>query len=56
MNAELIKQLKEIKASVVKKDLRGADWEDRQEIIGKLEEVVSLLNDFTNRGIDFDQE
>lgn len=56
MNTNLIKQLKQIKASVVKKDLRGADWEDRQEIIRKLEDVVTLLNDFSNKGIDFDQE
>lgn len=56
MNGKLISQLKDIKAIVVKKDLRGADWEDRQEIISKLEDAVSLLNDFSNRGIDFDQE
>ena len=43
MNENLIKYLKEVKASLVKHDMTGEDWEARQEILDKLEEVVVYL-------------
>lgn len=55
MNENLIKYLKEIKASLVKHDMVGEDWEERQEILDKLEDVVVYLNDATEEGIDFEK-
>lgn len=52
-NAEMIQQLKMVKSILVSKDLRGDDWEEMQAAVGKLEEVVSYLNDCSGKGIQF---
>lgn len=54
MNGDLIKQLKYIKKNLVNKELIGEDWEERQVVIGKLEDAVAYLNDCTEKGIDYD--
>lgn len=55
MNEKLIKNLKEVKASLVKHDMAGEEWEERQKILDKLEEVVVYLNDATEEGTDFEK-
>ena len=55
MNENLIKYLKEIKACLVKRDMVGEDWAERQEVLEKLEDVVVYLNDATEEGIDFEK-
>lgn len=54
MNNELVKYLKIVKRSMVDKEMVGDDWEERQQIIQKLEEAVVYLNDCSGRGIEFD--
>lgn len=55
MNEKLIGYLKEIKAKLVACDMVGEDWEERQEILAKLEDVVVYLNDAAEEGIDFEK-
>lgn len=55
MNEKLIRELKYVKSCLVAKDMRGDDWEERQDILEKLEDAVTYLNDCTGRGIDFEQ-
>ncbi len=54
MNNELVKYLKIVKRSMVDRDMVGDDWEERQQIIQKLEEAVTYLNDCSSRGIEFE--
>lgn len=54
MNNELVKYLKIVKRSMVDRDMVGDDWEERQQIIQKLEEAVTYLNDCSGRGIEFE--
>ena len=53
-NQELIHKLKDVKKSIVSKELRGDDWEDMQSAVKKLEEVVTYINVCTGRGIYFE--
>ena len=53
-NQELIHKLKDVKKSIVSKELRGDDWEVMQSAVKKLEEVVTYINDCTGRGIYFE--
>lgn len=53
MNEELIRHLKAVKKSLVSKELRGQEWDDRQEIILKLEDAVTYINDCTGKGLEF---
>ena len=53
-NQELIHKLKDVKKSIVSKELRGDDWEDMQSAAKTLEEVVTYINDCTGRGIYFE--
>lgn len=55
MNENLIKYLKEVKACLVKHDMVGEDWEERQKVLDKLEDVVVYLNDATEEGMDFEK-
>lgn len=52
-NKELIDMLKEIKQAFVSRDLRGEDWEEMQVAVGKMEDVVTFINDCTGKGIEF---
>lgn len=53
-NQELIHKLKEVKQTIVSRDLRGDEWEEMQSAVEKLEEVVTYINDCTGRGIYFE--
>lgn len=33
----------------------GEDWEERQEVLAKLEDVVTYLNDVTEESINFEE-
>lgn len=45
MGQELILKLKEVKQALVDLDLKGEEWEERQEILQKLEDVTSYVKD-----------
>lgn len=51
MGQELITKLKEVKQALVNLDMHGDEWEERQEIIQKLEDVTSYVKDAMGRGI-----
>lgn len=53
-NQELIHMLKDVKKSLVSKELRGEEWEEMEAAVKKLEEVVTYINDCTGRGIHFE--
>ena len=53
-NQELIHMLKDLKKSLVSKDLRGEELEEMETAVGKLEAVVTYINDCTGRGIYFE--
>ena len=40
---------------LVNKEMVGQDWEERQEILAKLEDVVTYLNDATEEDINFEE-
>lgn len=53
MTGELIKEVKHIQQCLVNKDMEGEEWEEKMEIIHKLEDVVTYLKDAMGRGIEF---
>lgn len=53
MNRELVQNLKKLKTCLVNKEMSGEDWEEKQEMIQKIEELTVYLNDATNKGIEF---
>ena len=55
MNENLIQNLKHVKECLVNKEMVGKDWEERQEVLAKLEDVVTYLNDATEEDIDFEE-
>ena len=53
MTEDLIKQIKGIKQALVNVDMSGDDWEEREEILDKLEDVTTYLKDAMGKGIEF---
>ena len=53
MTEDLIKQIKKIKQALVNVDMSGDDWEERDEILDKLEDVTTYLKDAMGKGIEF---
>ncbi len=53
MTEELIKEAKHIKKCLIDKEMTGEDWEEKMEIVHKLEDVTSYLKDALGRGIEF---
>ena len=53
MTGELIKEVKHIQQCLVNKDMEGEEWEEKMEMIHKLEDVVTYLKDAMGRGIEF---
>ena len=53
MTEELIKEVKHIQQCLVNKDMEGDEWEEKMEIIRKLEDVSSYLKDALGRGREF---
>lgn len=50
---ELIKDIKKIQKKLVNYEMYGEDWEEKQEVIQKLEDVASYLKDALAKGIEF---
>ena len=55
MNENLIHNLKHVKECLVNKEMVGEDWEERQEVLAKLEDVVTYLIDATEESINFEE-
>ena len=53
MTGEMIKEIKNIQQRLVNKEMEGEDWEEKMEMIRKLEEVNTYLKDALGRGIEF---
>ena len=53
MTEDLIKKLKDVKLALVSKDMTGEEWEEREEILEKLEDVTTYLKDALGKGIEF---
>lgn len=53
MTEDLIKKLKDVKQALVSKDMIGEEWEEREEILEKLEDVTTYLKDALGKGIEF---
>lgn len=53
MTEDLIKKLKDVKQALVSKDMTGEKWEEREEILEKLEDVTTYLKDALGKGIEF---
>lgn len=52
-NAELVRQLKQVKQALVSRELHGEEFEEMQQAVAELEKVVSYINDCTGKGIEF---
>ena len=53
MTEDLIKEVKHIQRCLVNKASEGEEWEEKMQIIRKLEEVSDYLKDALGRGIEF---
>ncbi len=53
MTEELIKEVKHIQRCLINKDMTGDEWEEKMEIVHKLEDVATYLKDALGRGIEF---
>lgn len=53
MTEEMIKEIKNIQQRLVNKEMDGEDWEEKMEMVRKLEEVNTYLKDALGRGIEF---
>ena len=47
------KEINNIQQRLVNKEMEGEDWEEKMEMIRKLEEVNTYLKDALGRGIEF---
>ena len=55
MTEDLIKKLKDVKQALVSKDMTGEEWEEREEILEKLEDVTTYLKDAPERELNSDE-
>lgn len=53
MTEELIREVKHIQKCLNAKEMCGEEWEEKMEIVRKLEDVASYLKDALGRGIEF---
>lgn len=53
MTEELIKEVKHIQRCLANKDMTGEEWEEKEAIIEKLEDVCTYLKDALGRGVEF---
>ena len=54
MTQDLIREVKHIHQALVNKDMTGEDFEEKMEILKKLEDVSSYLKDALGKGIEFE--
>ena len=59
MTEDLIKKLKDVKQALVSKDMTGEEWEEREEILEKLEIVddrrIWMIAEAVRKGISYDE-
>jgi len=53
MTEQLIKNVKQIQQCLINKEMTGEEYEEKMQIVRKLEEVNSYLKDALSRGIEF---
>ena len=53
MTEELIKEVKHIKQCMINVEMEGEDYEEKMEIVHKLEEVANYLKDAMGQDINF---
>ena len=53
MTEELIKEVKHIQQCLIAREMTGEEWEEKMEMVHKLEDVVTYLKDAMGRGIEF---
>lgn len=53
MTEEMIREIKNIQQRLVNKEMEGEEWEEKMEMIRKLEDVNTYLKDALGRGIEF---
>lgn len=53
MTEQLIKEIKEIQKRLINKEMTGEAYEEKMQIVKKLEEVNNYLKDALNDGIEF---
>lgn len=53
MTEDLIRELKTIKKCLVNKEMTGEEWEEKQAMINKVEDVTTYLKDALGKGIEF---
>lgn len=53
MTENLIKDVKKIQQALINKESVGDEFEEKMEVIHKLEEVADYLKDALGRGIEF---
>lgn len=53
MTEQLIKEVKHIQKCLINKEMTGEDWEEKMQIVKKLEDVSAYLKDALGRGIEF---
>lgn len=53
MTEQLIKEIKDIQHCLINKEMTGEEYEEKMQIVKKLEEVNTYLKDALSRGIEF---
>ena len=53
MTADWIREIKKMKQAMVNVEMSGDEWQEREEMLEKLEEVSNYLKDAMARGIEF---
>ena len=53
MTEKLIKEVKHIQQCLINKEMTGDDYEEKMQIVKKLEEVNNYLKDALGHGIEF---
>lgn len=53
MTEQLIKEVKNIQKALINYEMTGEDWEEKMEIVRKLEDVSAYLKDAMGKGIEF---
>lgn len=53
MTEQLIKEVKHIQQCLINKEMSGEEYEEKMQIVKKLEEVNSYLKDALSHGIEF---
>ena len=53
MTEQLIKEVKHIQRCLINKEMAGEEYEEKMQVVKKLEEVNNYLKDALSNGIEF---